>query len=284
VGRNFEAELQGNLEAVCRNTALYAQVPQDWQMRLAVKHRWDVNTAEAREIQEKLREKWEGADRLGTIRTVAGLDAAFVLKGSQTFKKPSRWNALRDANRAIGAVVLFSYPEMRELERASAHVPLEFPYVPGFLSFREIPALLAALQKLGKMPDLLFCDGQGYAHPRRIGLASHLGVILDLPSIGCAKSLLIGEHGEVGRRQGEWSAICEGEETIGAALRTRTDCAPMYISAGQRVSLQTALRLTLSVCDGTRVPRPTREADRFVSRTKRETLANPANPSHRKNQ
>jgi deoxyribonuclease V len=241
-------------------------------MRLAVKHRWDVTTAEAREIQEKLRKKWEGANRLGALRTVAGLDAAFVLKGSQAFQKPSRWSELRDANRAIGAVVLFSYPEMRELERAAAEVPLEFPYVPGFLSFREIPALLATLRKLKQMPDLLFCDGQGYAHPRRMGLAAHLGVILDLPSIGCAKSLLIGEHDTVGRQQGEWSAIRDEAETIGAALRTRTDCTPMYISSGHRVSLETALRLTLSVCDGTRVPRPTREADRYVSRTKREAL------------
>jgi len=265
-------KLHGDLEAVCRNTALYAQVALDWQMRLTVRHRWNVTTAEAREIQQKLRVNWEGSDRLGTIRTVAGLDAAFVLKGSQAFRKPSRWNALREANRAIGAAVLFNYPEMCELERASAEVPLEFPYVPGFLSFREIPALLAALQKLQQMPDLLFCDGQGYAHPRRMGLASHLGVVLDVPSIGCAKSLLIGEHDTMGREQGEWSAIRDGAETIGAALRTRTDCAPMYISAGHRVSLETALRLTLSVCDGTRVPRPTREADRYVSRTKRENL------------
>ena len=240
-------------------------------MRLSVKHKWDVTTAEARRIQEELRERWEAKDRFGTIRTVAGLDAAFVLKGSQAFRKPSRWNITREANRAIGAVVVFSYPEMRELERAYAEVPLEFPYVPGFLSFREIPALLAALRKLRRMPDLLFCDGQGYAHPRRMGLASHLGIVLDVPSIGCAKSVLIGEHGPVGRKQGDWSAIRDGEETIGAALRTRTDCRPVYISSGHRVSLETALRLTLSVGDGTRVPRPTREADRFVSQTKRES-------------
>jgi deoxyribonuclease V len=240
-------------------------------MRLSVKHKWDVTTAEARRIQEELRERWEAKDRFGTIRTVAGLDAAFVLKGSQAFRKPSRWNITREANRAIGAVVVFSYPEMRELERACAEVPLEFPYVPGFLSFREIPALLAALGKLRRMPDLLFCDGQGYAHPRRMGLASHLGIVLDVPSIGCAKSVLIGEHGPVGRKQGDWSAIRDGEETIGAALRTRTDCRPVYISSGHRVSLETALRLTLSVGDGTRVPRPTREADRFVSQTKRES-------------
>jgi deoxyribonuclease V len=167
-----------------------------------------------------------------------------------------------------------SYPDMRELERESAEVPLEFPYVPGFLSFREIPALLAALGKLRQTPDLLFLDGQGYAHPRRMGLATHLGIVLDLPSVGCAKSLLIGKHERIGHRQGEWSPIRDNAETIGAALRTRMDSAPMYISAGHRVSLETALRLTLSVCDGTRIPKPTREADRFVGQIKRETVQN----------
>src|SRR5215475_10259610 len=202
-------------------------------MRFKKLHPWRVTPSEAREIQEKLRARWEGKDRLPQIKTVAGLDAAFLLTGSQAFKKKiSRWNALRDANRAIGGVVLFRFPEMIEIGRAHAIVPLEFPYVPGFLSFREIPALLAALKKLRQMPDLLFCDGQGYAHPRRMGLATHLGVILDLPSIGCAKSLLTGEHGAVGGNQGDRSPIRESQETIGAALRTRTDCNPMYISAG----------------------------------------------------
>src|SRR5579863_2623682 len=109
-------------------------------MRLSIKHRWDVKPGEAREIQEDLRKRWEGNDRLGTIRTVAGLDAAFLLKESQAFKKESSpWKALREANRAIGGVVVFGYPEMIELERAHSEVALEFPYVPGFLSFREIP-------------------------------------------------------------------------------------------------------------------------------------------------
>jgi Deoxyinosine 3''endonuclease (endonuclease V) len=156
--------------------------------------------------------------------------------------------------------------------------------VPGFLSFREIPALLAALAKLRQVPDLLFCDGQGYAHPRRMGLASHLGIVLDLPSIGCAKSLLIGKHCLMGPKPGDWRPICDDGETIGAALRTRTDCAPIYISAGHRVSLETALRLTFSVCDGTRIPKPTREADRFVSQVKRESAGRGQQASHRKNQ
>jgi deoxyribonuclease V len=234
-------------------------------MRLSIPHRWDVSPAEAREIQQKLREKWEGHDRLGTIRTVAGLDAAFILRGSQALKrKRSRWGALRDANRAIAGVILYSFPDLQEIERASAEIPLTFPYVPGFLSFREIPALLGALEKLSELPDLLFCDGQGFAHPRRMGLASHLGILLDRPSIGCAKSILLGKHARVGTEKGEWEALLDGSETVGAALRTRTATKPVYVSQGHRVSLETAIRLTLAVCDGTRIPRPTRDADRFV--------------------
>ena len=169
----------------------------------AKRHAWRVAPEQARAIQEELRKEWEGADRLPELRTVAGLDAAFVLRGSQALKnRRGRWNALREANRAIGCVVMYRFPEMEEVERASAVVPLQFPYIPGLLSFREIPALLAALRKLRKLPDLLFCDGQGYAHPRRFGLACHLGVLLDRPTIGCAKSLLVGTHGELGANSG----------------------------------------------------------------------------------
>ncbi len=238
-------------------------------MRLAVTHEWNVGTAEARQIQEELRAKWECRDRLGKIRTVAGLDVAFVLKGSQALRaKGGRWNAARNANRAIAAVVVYKYPEMKEVERAHAEVRLEFPYVPGYLSFREIPALLAALRKLRRLPDLLFCDGQGYAHPRRMGLATHLGILLDRPSIGCAKSILTGKHGELGEEKGDWSALRDGEETVGAAVRTRVGVKPIYVSQGHRVSLGTAIGLTIAVCDGRRIPRPTREADRLVSELK----------------
>jgi deoxyribonuclease V len=216
-------------------------------------------------------EKWIGEDQFEEIRTVAGLDAAFVLVGSQAFKrKHSRWTALREANRAIAGMVVYRYPEMQELERASAEERLKFPYVPGFLSFREIPALLAALGKLRQMPDLMFCDGQGYAHPRRMGLATHLGIVLDRPTIGCAKSILIGKHDAVGNEKGEWAPMMDGEERIGAALRTRSDVKPMYISPGHRISLETSIQLTLAVCDGPRIPRPTRDADRYVSEVKAE--------------
>jgi deoxyribonuclease V len=241
-------------------------------MRLAKLHEWNVAPAEAREIQERLRAKWEGEDRLSDIRTVAGLDAAFVLSGSQALKKRSRWTALREANRAIGGVVVFRFPEMLEIERANAVVPLRFPYVPGLLSFREIPALLAALAKLKRMPDLLFCDGQGYAHPRRMGLATHLGILLDRPTIGCAKSILIGSHRDLAEKTGSWAAMTDdkaGGETIGAAVRTRNGVKPVYVSQGHRVSLESTIRLTLAVGDGVRIPRPTRAADQFVSEVKR---------------
>jgi len=242
-------------------------------MRLGLKHKWDIGIAEARKIQEELREKWIGEDEFGEIRTVAGLDAAFVLTGSQAFAASlNRWSVVREANRAIAAVVLYKYPEMQELQRVHAEVRLRFPYVPGFLSFREIPALLAALGKLKQMPDLLFCDGQGYAHPRRMGLATHLGIVLDRPTIGCAKSILIGKHEPVGKEKGEWAAMMDGEERIGAALRTRAGVKPMYISPGHRISLETAIQLTLAVCDGPRIPRPTRGADRYVSEVKAERM------------
>jgi len=245
-------------------------------MGVVHRHRWDVTPAEARRIQEELKAYWNGEDRFGEIRTVAGLDAAFVLVGSQALKRTGgQWNRLRDANRAIGCVVMYRFPEMEEVERAHAIAPLEFPYVPGLLSFREIPVLLEALRKLQAMPDLLFCDGQGYAHPRRLGLASHLGVVLDRPSIGCAKSILIGTHGKLPARAGSWTPLLDqkaGGEQIGAVLRTRTGVQPIYVSQGNRVSLESAIRLTLAVTDGFRIPRPTRDADHFAGEIKRKIL------------
>jgi len=242
----------------------------------AARHPWDVSTQEARAIQEQLRQLWEGRDRLGRIRTVAGLDAAFVVTESQAIRKRiGRWQQMREANQAIGCVVVFRYPQMEEITRAFAIVPLQFPYVPGLLSFREIPALLAALEKLGDLPDLLFCDGQGYAHPRSFGLASHLGVLLDKPSIGCAKSILIGTHDALKNKAGSWTELIDekaGGERIGAVVRTRDGVQPVYVSCGNRVSLETAIRFTLNVTDGYRIPRPTREADRFSKAIKRKLL------------
>jgi deoxyribonuclease V len=240
------------------------------------RHRWDVSPKRAMEIQQELRQHWIGEDRFPKIHTVAGLDAAFVLTGSQALRKSiNHWNALRGANQAIGCVVSYRYPEMIEIERAFAALPLEFPYVPGLLSFREIPVLLAALSRLRDIPDLLFCDGQGIAHPRRLGLATHLGIVLDRPTIGCAKSRLIGTHLEPGKKQGNWSPLVDpkaGDERLGAVLRTRRGVHPIYVSQGHRISLPTAIRFTLSVTDTLRIPRPTREADRFAAEIKRNIV------------
>lgn len=246
-------------------------------MTFRFRHRWDVSPQRATIRQNELCQYWIGKDGFSKIRTVAGLDAAFVLAGSQALPRGgNRWHALRNANRAIGCVVLYRYPEMVEIRRAFAISSLRFPYVPGLLSFREIPVLLAALAKLEVAPDLLFCDGQGIAHPRRMGLATHLGIVLDLPSIGCAKSRLIGIHDEPGEKKGDWADLLDpkaSNERLGVVLRTRAGASPMYVSQGHRVSLATAIKFTLSATDELRIPRPTRDADRFAAEIKRQFLA-----------
>lgn len=245
--------------------------------KAALRHSWEVSPEQARCIQEELRKEWEGEDRLPDIRTVAGLDAAFVLTESQSLKNvSSRWGRARLANRAIGCVVMYRFPDMEEIARAFAVEPLRFPYIPGLLSFREVPVLLAALEKLKQPPDLLFCDGQGYAHPRRFGLASHLGVLLDTASIGCAKSILVGTHGRLGEKAGSWAELVDkkaGGERIGAALRTRDRVRPVYVSQGHRVSLESAIRLAFAVTGRYRIPRPTRDADSYSRDIKRKLLA-----------
>lgn len=216
-------------------------------------HSWRVTPPEAVKIQSRLRSKVELADRLPPIRRVAGADLAFDL----------------DADRAIAGVVIYKFPEMQEIERLSGKSEITFPYVPGLLSFREAPALLKVLTRVKNTPDLIFCDGHGYAHPRRFGITSHLGLLLDTPTIGCAKSLLIGTHGPLSMDTGAWTPLRDGDEVIGAVLRTRKGVNPIYVTQGHRVSLPTALKLVLAVLDGHRVPRPTRDADRFVAAVKR---------------
>lgn len=217
-------------------------------------HSWRVTPAEARCIQSELRGRVERRDRLGTVRLIAGADVALDLAG----------------NRAIAGVLVFRFPSLEEVERASAVCPLTFAYVPGLLSFREAPALLAAFARLRSQPDLLFFDGHGYAHPRRFGIACHMGLLLDRPSIGCAKSLLIGEHKEPARSMGSRAQLRHAGETIGAVLRTRTGVKPVYISTGHRISLERAVEFTLAACDGFRIPCPTRLADHYVEACKRE--------------
>jgi deoxyribonuclease V len=216
-------------------------------------HRWDVSPAEARAIQQRLRRRVVRRDRTGRVRLVAGADVAL---------DPGR-------GRAIAGAILYRFPQMEELERAGAARPLRFRYVPGLLSFREAPALVAALEKLRRRPDVIFCDAQGYAHPRRFGLACHLGVLFDVAAVGCAKSRLLGAHAEPTAARGAWTPLEDRGEIVGAVLRTRAGVRPIYVSIGHRVSLARAVELTLAVSDGYRIPRPTREADRWVEELKR---------------
>jgi deoxyribonuclease V len=163
------------------------------------------------------------------------------------------------------AVAVLSFPALQLQESAIARRPTSFPYIPGFLSFREIPAVLNALEKISLTPDLILCDGQGIAHPRRFGIACHLGLIVDIPTIGVAKSLLIGKHQEVAEERGSWQPLVNRGETIGAVLRTRTGTKPLYVSSGHRVSLNTAIDYVLRCTPKYRLPETTRIADKLAS-------------------
>lgn len=164
---------------------------------------------------------------------------------------------------ARAAVVLLSYPDLEILERHVYEEPVRMPYIPGLLSFREAPSVLGAFARLRQQPDLVMVDGQGIAHPRRLGIASHLGLWLDLPTIGCGKSILVGHHAHLSEEAGSWVPLVDNSETIGAVLRTRAHVKPMIISLGHRISLETSLRYVLACSRGYRLPEPTRQADKL---------------------
>jgi deoxyribonuclease V len=213
------------------------------------KHRWDVSASEAMAIQRQLRSQvlTTGGITLTTLKTIAGVDASYRDKTGE----------------AKAAVVVLAFPELEVIEQVGATRPISFPYVPGLLSFREAPAVLDAISSLRARPDLLMCDGQGYAHPRRLGLASHLGVYLDMPSIGCAKSRLIGSYDEPGPDKGSLSPLTDHGETIGMVLRSKTRTRPLFISIGHMIDLATAVELVIQCLRGYRLPEPTRLADKL---------------------
>lgn len=226
-------------------------------MRLpAVPHSWTVTPLVAAAIQRRLATRISFRPPKAAARLVAGLDAAFTANGEH----------------CIGGVVLWDVDRRISLEQHSALCHVEFPYVPGLLSFREGPALLAALRKLRGHPDALMCDAHGLAHPRRFGLACHLGVICRLPAVGCAKSRLVGTHREPGTRRGCRTRLMDGGEVIGSVVRTRTGVKPVYVSIGHRIDLDGAMRLVLRCATGYRLPEPTRLADRLVADVKRGLL------------
>jgi deoxyribonuclease V len=160
---------------------------------------------------------------------------------------------------------VLSFPELQLVEQAIARRPTTFPYIPGFLSFREVPAVMDALEKVSTTPDLILCDGQGIAHPRRFGLACHLGVLIDIPTIGVAKSLLIGKHDELPPEKGSWQPLRYKGETVGVVLRSRTGVKPLYVSSGHRISLPTAIDYVLRCTPKYRLPETTRLADKLAS-------------------
>jgi deoxyribonuclease V len=216
-------------------------------------HLWSVTPRQARAIQQRLASRVRQVPLVGMPRVVAGLDAAFSL----------------DDRHCAAAAVAWDLREQRVLEQHLTVRPLTFPYVPGLLSFREGPALLAALRKLRAAPDVLLCDGHGFAHPRRFGIACHVGVIVNRPTIGCAKSRLIGAHRQPASRRGAVASLYDDGEVIGSVLRTQNGINPVFVSIGHRIDLPGARRIVLACAIRHRIPEPIRLADHLVGAARR---------------
>ncbi len=213
---------------------------------IASQHRWDLPPSEAIVLQHELAGAVIQRGGIDLITTLAGVDVSY-----------------REGI-AYAAAVVFSYPELDFLDYAITKRRVTFPYVPGLLSFREGPAVVEVLNKLDMMPDLLMFDAHGLAHPRRFGLASHIGVLLDIPSIGCAKTRLCGQYPEPGAQRGDYSYLVDRDETIGAVVRTRASVRPVFVSIGHRVDLGMCVAVVLKCCDRYRLPEPTRLADHLT--------------------
>jgi deoxyribonuclease V len=219
-------------------------------MKIHQRHSWQLTLDEAIAIQEELQVEVITEDKFKEpVQYVAGVDMGFEANGT--------------ISRA--AVAVLSFPDLLLVETSLAYRPTTFPYIPGFLSFREIPAVLDALEKITTIPDIILCDGQGIAHPRRFGIACHLGVLVDIPAIGVAKSLLVGKHEILPETKGSWQPLIHKGETIGAVVRSRTGVKPLYISSGHRVSLPTAIDYVLRCTPKYRLPETTRIADKLAS-------------------
>jgi deoxyribonuclease V len=210
---------------------------------------------EALAIQRELQKRVIKQNGFREINTIAGVDLAQIHGGKQQ----------------ICGILVYSFPELIEIERSSAIVRVVFPYIPGLLAFREGPAIIGTLKQLKQKPDILMVDGQGIAHPRRCGIASHVGVILDIPTIGVAKTRLYGKFDEPGEMRGDWTELSSHSgESIGAVLRTKNNTRPVFVSIGHKIDLKTSIRVTLRCANGFRIPEPTRQADIFVTQLKRK--------------
>ena len=212
-------------------------------------HQWNLQPDEAIALQKELAIRVSREDQVGEVRYVAGVDMAI-----------NETNGM-----ARAAVVLLTYPALELIEQHIYEEPLRMPYIPGLLSFREAPCVIGAFERLHRRPDLVMVDGMGIAHPRRIGIASHLGLWLNLPTIGCGKSILVGKYDKeaLGEEAGNWLPLVHRKEIVGAAVRTRTRVNPMFISIGHKISLETSIRYVLACGRGYRLPEPTRLADKL---------------------
>lgn len=218
-------------------------------------HSWEVAPSEAVALQRELAGRVDLSWDDRPVERVAGVDVSFD----------------RFAPNLYAAAVVLSFPRLEVLEKVALKVPVSFPYVPGLLSFREVPPVLACFERLDLRPDLVVCDGQGTAHPRRFGLACHLGLWLDMPTIGCAKSRLVGSHREPGHRRGCSTRLIHPDgDVIGRCLRTRDGVRPVYCSPGHLIDLETATRCLLRLTRGYRLPETTRQAHRLANRRRRE--------------
>jgi deoxyribonuclease V len=215
-------------------------------MLMRLSRAWDLSPQQAFELQSDLAAKVECQPRLGVVRHVAGIDVS-----------------VRD-DVARAAIVVLDFEKLTPVDHATATRPATFPYIPGLLAFREGPVLLDVLERVRTMPDLLVFDGQGLAHPRRLGIASHIGVLVDMPSIGCAKSRLCGRHEEPGQEPGCYAPLLDRGEVIGAVLRTRQRVKPVFVSIGHRVDLGMSIQYVLACCRGYRLPETTRWAHRVA--------------------
>ncbi|RLB04526.1 MAG: deoxyribonuclease V [Deltaproteobacteria bacterium] len=209
-----------------------------------ISHPWDVSPKEAVEIQKRLRQflhlKWDHPN----VSRVGGIDVSYA----------------RESKYGYAVVVVLTWPSLEELDIAWAREEISFPYIPGLLTFREAPLLLQAWGKLQHYPDLIYVDGQGIAHPRSMGLAAHLGVLLQVPTIGCAKTPLVGGEPPVGNRRGDYAPLIYKGKKVGVALRTREGVRPLYVSPGHRIDLEASIHWVLQACRGYRVPEPLRRA------------------------
>jgi deoxyribonuclease V len=224
-------------------------------MKIKQLHSWRVSTSDASNLQRKLSKQLitNTPVLIQKLETIAAADVSFN----------------RFSNILYAAVVLFTFPGLKLHSVHIERYETNFPYIPGYLSFREAPPVLKIFHKIEPVPDVLLCDGQGIAHPRRLGLASHLGLFLELPSIGCAKSVLVGEYQEPAAGKGSYSYLYYRDNIVGAALRTRDNVKPVYVSPGHKIDLQSAIRIILKCSPKFRIPEPLRVAHEKVNEMRR---------------